>query len=384
MEAVLQSGRVSSTADGALPWYLKVLLFGSTSIVLGLMWDLSWHLSIGRDTFWSPPHMAVYVGALAAGLACGAVALRTTFRGTPEDRAASVELWGFRAPLGVWVATWGAIAMLVSAPFDNWWHNAYGLDIQQFTPPHALLILGMVVIQTGTMYVAVALQNRAPSERTGYLSLSQLYAAGILLAMLIPVHLMEPNRRHGGSFYQIMAAVLPIFLVAAARSSRRRWAATVAASFYMVLVAALVWILPLFPAEARLGPVLTDVEHMAAPLFPLLLAPPALAIDLLLQRRRDKQAGWLDSIAIGISFLVIFFVIHWTFADFLMSPAARNWFFGVGKNISYAYPAPGPLSYQFFGLDPVTPVRFGIAVLWSIASTRLGLWWGAWMARVQR
>ena len=33
--------------------------------------------------------------------------------------------------------------MLTSAPFDNWWHNAYGLDVKIVSPPHTLLILGI-------------------------------------------------------------------------------------------------------------------------------------------------------------------------------------------------------------------------------------------------
>ena len=48
-----------------------------------------------------------------------------------------VRFWGFRAPLGAWVAIWGAFAMLTSAPFDDWWHNAYGLDVKVLSPPHS-------------------------------------------------------------------------------------------------------------------------------------------------------------------------------------------------------------------------------------------------------
>ena len=44
---------------------------------------------------------------------------------------------------GRFLAGWGGIAMLTSAPFDNWWHAAYGLDVKIVSPPHALLILGM-------------------------------------------------------------------------------------------------------------------------------------------------------------------------------------------------------------------------------------------------
>ena len=37
-----------------VPWYLYAALLGSTAIVVGLLWDISWHMTIGRDTFWTP------------------------------------------------------------------------------------------------------------------------------------------------------------------------------------------------------------------------------------------------------------------------------------------------------------------------------------------
>src|SRR5206468_6518981 len=96
------------------------------SAKVGILWDISWHRSIGRDTFWTPAHMAIYLGGVLAGLSCGWVVLKTTFAGTSDERAAAVTFWGFRGPLGAWVCIWGAFAMITSAPFDNWWHNAYG------------------------------------------------------------------------------------------------------------------------------------------------------------------------------------------------------------------------------------------------------------------
>lgn len=388
MESVSHAAAVPSRVEraAALPWYLAALLFSSTCIVVGLLWDLSWHLTIGRDTLWSPPHVAIYLGAVVAGLSCGAVALRTTFAGTEADRAVSVRFWGFRAPLGAWVAIWGALALLVSAPFDNWWHNAYGLDIDRFTPPHALLLLGMLTIQIGAMLLALAAQNRAGEAESRPLSLAHLYAAGLILVVLIPVHVMEPQRRHMGIWYQLMGAYLPFLIVAVARSSRARWSATIASAFYMLLVCVMIWILPLFPAQPKLGPILSQVERMSAPLFPLLLVIPALGIDFFLQRREGKRAGWLDAVLIGSAFYVLFFLTHWYTAEFFLSPGARNWFFGADRFVSYAFPKPGPEHYQFWGLkeNPLTVASFLIALLWAIASTRLGLWWGKWMAGVQR
>jgi predicted acyltransferase len=77
-----------------------VLLFSSMCIVTGLLWDISWHLTIGRDTLWSPPHVLEQIGAGLAGIACGFHVLRTTFVGPAAARARSVRFWGFRAPPG--------------------------------------------------------------------------------------------------------------------------------------------------------------------------------------------------------------------------------------------------------------------------------------------
>ncbi|HEX6575087.1 MAG TPA: hypothetical protein VF042_08935, partial [Gemmatimonadaceae bacterium] len=148
-------------------WPIYAVLLASTSIVIGLIWDISWHRTIGRDTFWSPPHVIEQIGAALAGLACGYVALRTTFAGSPADRSKSVRFWNFfQAPLGAWVCIWGTIMMITSAPFDNWWHNAYGLDVKIISPPHLVLASGMIGIELGAMLMALGAQNRAQDEAT--------------------------------------------------------------------------------------------------------------------------------------------------------------------------------------------------------------------------
>jgi hypothetical protein len=388
MESVAQAAvrpRVERAA--AVPWYLTTMLVGSTSIVVGLLWDISWHMTIGRDTFWTPAHLAIYLGGVLAGIACGGLALKTTFAGTEAERAVSVRFWGFRAPLGAWVAIWGAFAMLTSAPFDDWWHNAYGLDVEILSPPHSLLGAGMITIQLGAMMLALALLNRAPAGEERRLGLAHLYAAGIvlLMALTLVTEYSYPNLRHGALFYEITAAILPFILVSVARASRLRWAATIAAGFYMLLTAAMVWILPLFPAQPKLGPISMPVDHMVPPVFPMLLIVPALAVDLILQRREGKRAGWLDAVLLGAAFFVLFFGIHWYFAEFQLSPAARNWFF-AGDRIWDYNSTPGPWQYTFWQQDedPMTVRGLGIALLWAIGSAGLGLLRGRSLAKVQR
>src|SRR6185295_14226921 len=97
-------------------WVSRIVIVGATSIVIGILWDISWHSTIGRDTFWTPAHLAIYLGGLLGGLCSGGLIFKTTFFGTAEERAASVRLWGALGPIGAWVAVWGAAAMLISAP----------------------------------------------------------------------------------------------------------------------------------------------------------------------------------------------------------------------------------------------------------------------------
>src|SRR3954463_14324337 len=166
---------VPTRASSSVSWVSRVVIFAATSIIVGVLWDISWHRTIGRDTFWTPAHLAIYLGGVVAGLTCGWVALTTTFPtlgGASTDRDASVRFWGFRAPLGAWVCIWGAFAMLTSAPFDDWWHNANGLDVKIVSPPHALLAAGIAAIQAGAMLMALAWQNRGAASRK---ALSRLF-----------------------------------------------------------------------------------------------------------------------------------------------------------------------------------------------------------------
>jgi hypothetical protein len=371
----------------ALPWTIPAMLVGSTSIAVGLLWDISWHMTIGRDTFWTPAHMAIYLGGVLAGICGGWLALRTTFAGTPEERNAAVRFWGFRAPFGAWVAIWGALAMLTSAPFDDWWHNVYGLDVKILSPPHTVLAAGMIAIQVGTMLLVLAPRNRVSGESGDQetpLGLAFVYAAGIVLLMLT-ILLSEyghPNEQHAAIFYKVSCAVYPALLAAVARSSRLRWPATLTATSYMLVVAAMVWILPLFPARPLLGPINNPLDHMAPPAFPLLLVVPALGIDLLMRRLRG---GWKQALLLAAVFVVLFFTAQWLFADFLLSPASRNAFFAGDRNWSYGSRLT-EWRYQFWNLtkDPVTPATFGTAFVLAVLSSRFGLWWGDWMARVRR
>ncbi len=78
-----------------IPWYLWCSALAVTSASIGGRWDVSWHQSIGRDTFWTPAHMAIYLCGVLAGIACGYLILNATFRQSPDMTATSVQGDGF-------------------------------------------------------------------------------------------------------------------------------------------------------------------------------------------------------------------------------------------------------------------------------------------------
>ena len=278
----------SRAADpAAAHWSIYAVLFASTSVILGVTWDISWHRSIGRDTFWTPAHLAIYLGGIVAGLTSGWVALRTTFAGREEDRRTAVRFWGFRAPFAAWVCIWGAFAMVTSAPFDDWWHNAYGLDVKIISPPHMLLAAGIAAIQCGAMLMALAWQNRAVGDRR-HLGRLYLYGAGLLVLLAATVATEHTQRwdMHQSHFYKVSAGVFLFFLISSARASIARWPATTVAAVYTGLTLFMLVLMPLFPAQPLLGPIYVQVDRFMPPDFPLLLIVPAFALDLRIDPRR--------------------------------------------------------------------------------------------------
>ena len=376
-------------------WTAYAVLFASTSVVVGVLWDISWHQSIGRDTFWSPPHMAIYLGGVVAGIAAGVHVLRTSFAGTAAQRAATVGFWKFfRGHLGAWLCIWGAIAMLTSAPLDDWWHNAYGLDVKILSPPHAILALGILAIQLGAMFMVLAYQNRqaipgGSDQIASGRRLRWLYAYAAALVMLNFATMVSEYTwrifQHGTLFYQVAAGVLLMPLVAAGVSGRLRWATTATAALYMAVLLLLVWIFPLFPAEPKLAPVHNQLTQMMPPQFPLLLIVPAVGLDLVLHRW-ERARGWLLAGILAAVFVVMLVIVQWPFSSFLNSDAARN---PVCAQHLRHYMTPATSAFaegRFLGAAAGSSLATGllIAAVLGTISARVGLAWGGWMRRVQR
>jgi hypothetical protein len=371
----------------SIPWFIWVSVAGVTSAIIGGQWDISWHRSIGRDTFWTPAHLAIYLCGVLAGLSSAYLILATTFGRSLYPREATVNVWGFRGPLGAFITAWGGVAMLTSAPFDNWWHDAYGLDVKIISPPHILLILGVLGIQTGALLLMLGYMNRATGALKRQYNWLFLYTGGMIV-LLMAVMILELSSRvlmHSGFFYRTVCLVMPLFFAALSRASGLRWACTAVAGVYTVFMLGFQWILPLFPAEPKLGPVMNPVTYFVPPQFPLLYIFPALALDLMAPSL-ERVNSWVRSLVCGLAFLLVLLAVQWPFADFLMSAAAKNWVFG-SHHFDYAT-GPGSALARGVFIAEQQPAEFwrnmGLAAVFAVVTTRLGIAWGNWMRQVQR
>ena len=378
---------VTSEVAERVPWYVWCAAAAVTCAMVGVHWDISWHRSIGRDTFWTPAHIVIHMCGVLAGISCGYLILSTTLNTRSALRDSSVRIWGFRAPLGAFLTAWGGIAMITSAPFDNWWHDAYGLDVKIISPPHMLLAAGILAVHAGALILIMGNMNRADGEMRLRFQALFLYVGGMMLVclMVLQMELTSRSAMHTVHFYYLVSITTPVVLAGLARACDFKWAAAAVAGVYSTFVLLLTWILPLFPAEPKLGPVYTQVTQFVPPEFPLLLILPAFALDLLWQRTAHWGA-WKQALVSGVVFLAVFAAVQWPFADFLMSPAARNWVFSTryfGYNTS---PASRYARYLYSPTETGAALwkEAALALAMAIGATRLGLAWGDWMRRIRR
>lgn len=377
-----------------VPWYVWFGALAVTSASIGGAWDVSWHRSIGRDTFWTPAHLAIQACGVIAAIICGYLMLVNTFGSSTKLKAASVNVLGFRAPLGAFIAAWGGIAMITSAPFDNWWHAAYGLDVKIVSPPHTLLILGMRAVSVGILFLILAVMNRALSDETAtgeqtFKKLQRLflYVGGLIVSgqMFFLIEYTWDVQLHSASAYIAMGIALPFAFAMMSQASRYKWAATTAASVYMIFAIAEILIFPLFPAQPKLGPVFNPVTHLVPAKFPILIFVPALALDLLWQKTKEWKP-WKVALVSGFLFIAVLTIVEWPFANFLLSKASENRFFGT---IYFDYNS-RPNGYDrlrlFFQPDHGFTLYWGLlrAAIYASISTWIGLSFGRWMRSVQR
>ncbi len=160
-------------------WFMLFFLFQGQ---LGATWDREWHAYVGRDWFWTPPHILIYSCVTGAGLIALGIVLAETrryFQGRAGvDSTSTTSVFGlFHAPLGYVVTGFGALLALVAAPLDNYWHQLYGIDIALWAPFHMMGVTGAFIGTLGMVYVfssEAVIDRQQQSTRRRFLGITAL------------------------------------------------------------------------------------------------------------------------------------------------------------------------------------------------------------------
>ena len=88
---------------------IRIIAVALFVTVLAGMWDVWWHGAIGRETFWSPPHLLLYSSVLVA-IISGLIGWKQTKK--KEWRNLALVL----------------LIVPLSAPFDELWHQIFGVE----------------------------------------------------------------------------------------------------------------------------------------------------------------------------------------------------------------------------------------------------------------
>jgi hypothetical protein len=377
-----------------IPAYVYAVTLASLLVIVGVLWDISWHRTIGRDAFLSAPHLLIYLGAVFGGLFSGVQVLWNSFWTRADAKAGLIKVWVFfYSSLGGMFCIWGAVAMLTSAPFDDWWHNTYGLDVTILSPPHTVLALGMVFMQLGacvsvTKYLNAELEHGTNSQKVKMLRVLFVVAAGSLLCMMATLLTEEtlPRVQRRGLYYMLVTVVGMLFLTAFKTALRLKWGATIVAATYVAIVLLSNWVLQCFPAQAKLGPILNHVTNFQPLPFPTLLFLPALAIDWVMNRSKLHIA--VKAALMAVSFVLLLLAVQYPLSGFILeSPWSRNWFFG-GYGWNYSDNPDWPGRYKFM---PGETDDFGTLLKWCAAAMSvaffiglLGMRWGSWFVKLRR
>ena len=277
-----------------------VALAANAVQLAGVYWDVGWHHARGRETFWSPPHLAIYAG-VALALA-----------------AAAAGLCGGRGGGAYRLAALGPMIQAGAAPVDELWHRIIGRDVSIWSPPHLLGILGGMVGILGWVRVLVPPRAAgAPGRRAGGLAcaFTVLLLAGALFALGEYDH--DQASREPGLYPALVGLLAPWILVAARAWLGRAWAGTLVAVGYTLLrlaLAVMVWGIGL----PWMG-------------VPPLIVPGAILLDVLGERKGPAIAGATFGLAFTASDYPVTYLVSgraWgaiEWAASLLAAAAAGW-----------------------------------------------------------
>jgi hypothetical protein len=289
----------------------------------GIQWDVSWHIVIGRESAWIPPHLAVYSG-VGLVLASGVVPLWLT-RG--------------RASPGVYLLAIAGLASTFAAPLDELWHRLYGLDSTIWSFPHLVFVFSGSLVPLALIRLLHEQQSTvvSPGQKGSRFMLSwspeallrdrSLLLCGFFLAWLdislieFRFHVPPPYWTWSFALFPpLMASIALLASCIGVAVSGRAGAFTIVCAVFTVLAIAandLIWIgYSVFQHEPS-RPIYLEIDPPLQTV-PLLLVS-AIAADLLWSRL--TRLPWVARLIIAsLAFTALFYAVQFPYTQFARPP----------------------------------------------------------------
>lgn len=275
---------------------IRLIAAALFSAVLAGTWDVWWHGAIGRESFFSPPHLLLYASV--------AVAIITGVYNWQKTRA---KVW----------RQFALILLLIpaSAPFDELWHRIFGVELVSsplivWSPPHVVLILVLVAS-------LLMLFSRARHEEKDPIALHLIQSAALactlslLLFLGTPLDPTGPYHLIGFSGAAVGSGIIvTVFLLA--REWMQRFGSTLSVAGIFLLLAAMNF-------GEKLAPNVTIQPHDHPPGWLMIFAclVPAELADLFHQKLLWLRGGLIGLLYAGIlyGFSSRFFEIQFQYSS---------------------------------------------------------------------
>ncbi len=279
MQLVHRFVRYQERVSGVPGRFIAPVVLAGLSLqvaVLGMYWDIGYHIDHGRDQgVFTAPHMFIVVGLQGIVLAA---LLHGRMRGPEARNERRLPLRLSMSPGGIVILICGGIALL-GFPLDAFWHALFGEDVTLWGPTHLFMIGGAGVSTLGLWMVmrqGFELGRPRKVARRGHLRV-----AG---ALIIGLSTFQAEFDFGVPQFQLLYQPVLIAFAAGvalvcARSILGRWGAFQALGMFFVIRIALALFVgqiagyttphfPLYIAEAAA----VEAAAFAAPRSPLRFA----------------------------------------------------------------------------------------------------------------
>jgi hypothetical protein len=260
----------------------------------GVYFDTAWHRTVGRDTFWSLPHLFIYGGGFLVWTS-DVIAIALATRGRLADLGGIVLRAGpVRLPLGFAVSALGTAVIVLAVPTDLTWHAVFGKDLLIWSPPHLQGVVGGAIGTLGILFAIAGQKGR------GVFAHIALWRVAMLLPLVGLLHYVHWSLAHytifpwtrTPDFYPyVVALTVPMIVVAGARAVGP-WAPTWAGLLFFAAVVVI---------DAGIG-----LIGFGRPAVTPIFAIPAAAVSLFYVAMRRGTERLVLALAAGAVFTLAF------------------------------------------------------------------------------